>query len=56
VTLCVLRAALGHDPRRGTEVPRRKLVDALEEEADVFTTRDSQALVTPWNGKEVPIL
>jgi hypothetical protein len=55
ITVMSTKSGKHGDPRRGTEVPRRKLVDALEKESDLFTTQ-GQAVVTPWKDKEIPIL
>jgi hypothetical protein len=41
--------------RRGTEVPRRKLLEALEAESELFTTQTLRSKTVFWREFEVPL-
>ncbi len=55
ITILSTMAGKHGDARRGTEVPRKKLVDALRSESNMFSTQTITSRTKPWLDFEIEL-
>lgn len=55
ITVMSTKSGKHGDYHRGTEVPRTKLVEALDLDSRLFSTRLMRSLTKPWRDVEIPV-